>query len=264
MKKFLFILFFFFSVSIAFADTDTIEGVATADTDTYEGIADTVTDTFEGQTVSGTATSYVYELKCEDNAANDTIANDGTGGNVETLTADTETITDSTNYQEGSRSFDIDSVTAKFIFADNWTSEEFEVSFYYRPNEATASTYTPLFLLDNDDDFLPDANDLLLYRDNASTGITVYIQGNSGSAVKRTSSNISWTADTWYEVILTVDATANPWVISVKVGGTTATWDGSSWGTGAAVFDVAPFFAGAAATYYARGNVDHFRMEDQE
>ena len=52
MKKILLILFCLFIVSIAYADTDVIEGTATSTTDTYEGIADTVTDKFEGQTVA--------------------------------------------------------------------------------------------------------------------------------------------------------------------------------------------------------------------
>lgn len=217
--------------------------------------------------VPSVATSYIDEVNCEDNAANTTVVNSGTGSNW-TAGVNTSTITDAVNYKQGSRSFFLDASGEYAKGEDNVTSEYIRLEMWWMPNYETASGNEVIWSL-GDGDALIEANEFRLQRNNGSEEFTFYGYGNTGDWGSKATTDFTaiGAADTWYKLRLTVDARSNDWTIAVAYSTngtdfTDLTLEGS-WSNAtpqAAVFNNDLYFGWTSNVMNA--NVDQFTLED--
>lgn len=177
--------------------------------------------------------TYVHNLPCDDNAASYTVTNNGTGAAWSSIETNTSVLHSAT-VNSGTGSFILDHQNEYIRSGANWTSEKFEVKFYYKASNATAASNETIFQV-GDGTLGTIANSITLYRLSGETALKMYVKGASGAGSSMVSNN--WTNDTnWHLVTLTVDASANPWVVTLKQGTTTITYASGSLEQAAAAF----------------------------
>jgi hypothetical protein len=213
--------------------------------------------------------TYVHELSMEDNAASTVVVNDGTASNW-TAGANTSTFSTTTS-TEGSRAFDCDASTEWAYAGDNWTSEQFTVTFYYYPDAGTAAGWEVLWGIGDGDQTGLDAeaNEVTVYHRQSTDEIFISCNGNSGSVGGKNSTNVDFATSTWIEIELTITANSG-WTLAGRKRAPAGEWTAitfdAAWTDNTpetAVFNYAPHI-GSGTAYNSKGILDHFRMVDNE
>jgi hypothetical protein len=190
----------------------------------------------------GTASGVTYgcptcavDLRLEDNAANTTVINDGTGADWVSST-NTSGLTSAT-HTEGAASFLLTASTNRIYSPANWTSEKFEVTFYMKLESANAPANARGIweigsgvLVDT-----PNSNEISLNR-SSGNALRLSMKGAGGTGYTWTSTN--WVVDTnWHKYTITVNASTAAWTSVVIIQDTTTLeWDITTLPTAAAVF----------------------------
>lgn len=219
--------------------------------------------TISGASLSGAgvvaAASYVYDLKCEDNAASTTVTNDGTGADA--TAGNNTSVIHSADAYAGSGAFDLFPAATNYnVYTPNWTSEKFEIVWAMKLKDDTPADHE-WYVHIGDGDSSVESNEVHLYRlTSAATQVKLAMKGNGGTTATWTSTN--FTNDMNYHVYtLTIDASGTTWTATLKQDSTTITWDSSTGPDTAAVFN-APIYFGKGGAYIGKIVIDSITIKD--
>ena len=205
-------------------------------TTTSSFVTKTYLKVFGGSAIA--APTYLHNVLMDDDAASTVVSNDGTGA-AWTASETTDGL-NSPNAPSGyTDSFYFDSSSNYIYSGEVVTAEQFEVIWYVRHDNATASAREMHFQL-GDSDANIEANEIFVKRDISTDEWRICVYGNSGVSECDSSTNYNPGADTWYKITLNVDASTTPWTISMFRDITELEWDdGTPWGSSeAAVFNI--------------------------
>ena len=223
------------------------------------------------QAVAGEeGSTYLYDLACDDNAGTTNVINTGTGGLVATVSTITSSVHSATAY-EGTGSFLCDAAADGFQTADNFTYENIEIIFYWRPSNQVGNSLE--FIVGNEilGDFEGANNEFILYRINSSDELTFFSCGTAGTVGQQTTNNLNSLADKWYKLELRFNASTSPWsdvslyFTNITDSGerTLATWASSSIANTSATFNSLLKF-GQTGSYRLDALLDHITVEDKD
>jgi hypothetical protein len=196
----------------------------------------------------GAPPTYLEDCLLDDNAASTVVSNDGSNSDW-VSSRNTSLLTSAQAHGScNSASFYFDTADDNAIGADNITSEQLQVIFYIRFDNATAAARELLWGIGDADD-TTETNEIYIKRDISTDELRICVQGNTGATECDSSSDFNPSADTWYKITVNIDASTTPWTISVLRDATTLTWDDPSpWGSSElAVFASPPHIGSADA-----------------
>lgn len=203
----------------------------------------------------------IYDLALDDNLATTTVVNTGTGAAWTAGGANTQDL-HSTDCQEGTGSFYMQSSSYTLVSPAAWTSNKLEIKFYMKLMYATAAENQNIFYM-NDGWSLSDGLSCFgFYRLAGDTQFRWMARGaatgTQGSAI---STNATINTTTWYLYTITIDASTSPWSVTIKQGSTTLTWSGNLNPAWFARFAGLQLRMGTSSAPI-RAYIDHITVED--
>lgn len=183
--------------------------------------------------VSGLAaggSAYIHDIKLDDNAASTVVANDGTDGNPWVAKRNTEDWYDGAIFPDGySASAYMNTAGDYVASATNWTSEVFQVILYIRHDVATADSRELIWGIGDGNDTTA-ANEIFIYRVEGTTELRICFSDSANTAECDSTDNYLPSAETWYKLTITVDATGAVPTMAILRDATTLTYvDATPW-----------------------------------
>ena len=210
-------------------------------------------------------TTYIHNLLLDDNAANTTVSNDGTGSD---WTAGHNTSTyHSTTTCDSDDTFYLNTNNYYAYSAENWTSEKFEMQFWVRFDSNSTGTFKLIAQIGDGGSGI-DLNSFHIRVPSANPDeIELGIEGETAEALNR-STDFAFSGATCYKIKVELDASQSscPVTVSHSTNGTDwteLTMAGWSTTPGACTFNN-PVYIGSNTIYELDGRMNNFTMEDTE
>ena len=155
-----------------------------------------------------------HELLLNDNAANTTVVNTGTGSDW-TASENTSGLHSATA-KEGSGSFNFTATGQHIKSNENWTGQNIALTFWWRPEDTTAFITERIFALAAvNGTSAPSYNEFYFERASGSNQFKIAASGATVYNTNISTTDFSPSAGTWYFIKLVVDCSASPWDIYV-------------------------------------------------